>query len=146
MATDPRQKPIKILPLPPPRSAAETILIVEDEEMQREMLSLLLSEKGYAILTASDGAEAVEVFRLNSGRITLVILDIGLPRQNGVDAFLRIKEINPAAPVIFATGYIEQELRTQVMECGARAFLAKPYRPLEILQTVRNVIEAEKLR
>jgi|WetSurMetagenome_2_1015567.scaffolds.fasta_scaffold144585_2 two-component system, cell cycle sensor histidine kinase and response regulator CckA len=128
----------------PPIHAAhgpKTILLVEDEEMQREMLGLILTEKGYHVITAQDGVEAVEVYRSLGSSISLVILDIGLPRQGGEEVFRLMKQINPSARVVFATGYQDRGLQARVMESGASAFLSKPFKPVEILQVVKLAIE-----
>jgi two-component system, cell cycle sensor histidine kinase and response regulator CckA len=133
---------LSVMKDPPLHSSgrSRTILLVEDEEMQREMLSLLLTEKGYRVITAEDGLEAVETYRRHRKIISLVILDIGLPRQNGVEVFHRIREINSSAKVVFATGYQEGDLQMRAKQSGASAFLSKPFKPVEILQVVKLAI------
>ncbi len=126
----------------PPRGAGETVLFVEDESAISDVVRTILEENGYSVLTASDGMEAVELYRGRWRDIAVVMTDVGLPRLNGLDAFLRIKEINPAAKVIFATGYLDPALRSQIMHLGARGFLQKPYVSGEILKILRRVIQS----
>ena len=123
-----------------PRGMGETILFVEDETAIRDVIRVVLEENGYSVLTANDGNEAVELYHQRWNDIAVVISDVGLPKQNGLDAFLRMKEINPEAKVVFATGYLDPNLKGQIMHLGARGFLQKPYVSGEILKMLRSVI------
>jgi PAS domain S-box-containing protein len=125
---------------------SETVLLIEDEEVQRDLVSMLLQDKGYRTLSASNGAEAVDIYRKYKDQIALVVSDFGLPRKTGLEAFLRIKEINPRANFIFASGYLEPDLRENVLKQGAQAFIQKPYEPNQILRTIRNVIDGRLTR
>ena len=129
-----------------PRGNGEVVLVVEDETAIRDVVRAVLEDTGYSVLTANDGTEAVELYRTQWKEIDVVISDIGLPRQNGVDAFLRMKEINPAAKVIFATGYLDPNLRGQIMDHGAQGFLQKPYVSGEILRMLHGVIHGDSER
>lgn len=120
----------------------ETILIVEDEQMLLELVKGILEGKGYTVLTAMDGAEALNVYEKRKDEIGLVLTDLGLPKVDGWEVFHRIKEQNPAAKVIFASGYIDPTLRTNLLNAGAVDLVAKPYMPQEIISRVREVIGA----
>ena len=80
------------------KTSAKTILLVEDEEMLRELGVTILEGEGYHVLAAKDGVEAVEMFEANSEDIGLVVCDLGLPRMGGRDAFMRMKEQKPRCP------------------------------------------------
>ncbi len=120
---------------------AETILLVEDEEMLNELLASILSSKGYGVMRASDGKEAVEVYRKNKESIALVISDFGLPKLTGGEVLPWLKEINPEVKFILATGYIDPAEREAVIENGAKEIVMKPYRPADILKKVRRVLD-----
>jgi CheY-like chemotaxis protein len=121
----------------------ETILVVEDEEALQSLLKTFLEEKGYEVLTASNGLEAVERFQENKDRVALVFSDLGLPKLNGLDAFHRMKKIKPDIKTIFASGFIEPFEREEVRRMGVGEFLQKPYNPIQILRTVRNVLDSQ---
>jgi DNA-binding NarL/FixJ family response regulator len=72
--------------------------------------------------------------------IDLVLLDIGLPKVAGWDVLTRIKEENPHANVLVASGYIEPEFKTRICAAGVNGFIDKPYLPDEVIQTVRSII------
>jgi two-component system, cell cycle sensor histidine kinase and response regulator CckA len=120
----------------------ETILIVEDEEMLREMLKTVLSSKGYQVLTASDGIEAVEIYALHRQNINLVVADIGLPRLAGSEVFLRLKQSNPGIRVVLASGFLEPALKTEMIKAGAKEVIQKPYQPNEFLKSVRKALDS----
>src|SRR5262249_6687107 len=94
-------------PSPPPakRSAAETILLADDEALIRNLGRTILQRCGYQVLIAEDGQQAVEVFHREHQRIDLVILDLTMPRLSGEDALRRMIEIDPAVRVLFSSGY-----------------------------------------
>jgi PAS domain S-box-containing protein len=117
-----------------------TILIVDDERALVMMLSDVLKDEGYRILTASDGVEAVETYLKNKGKISLVISDLGMPNMGGEEAFKRIKEFDPTARVIFATGYFENGIIEEQLPDGVLGVLHKPFKLEEIISTVRSVL------
>jgi PAS domain S-box-containing protein len=121
---------------------SESILIVEDEEPLLNVLSGLLKSKGYRVYVAHDGYEAVETYEEHHNDIAVVVSDLGLPKMTGQDAFLRMKSVNPRVKVIFGTGYLDPELKTELLNLGAKGFLAKPYSQDELLQRIRDLIDS----
>ena len=122
-------------------NGTETILLVEDEEILRESLKGVLEEQGYTIIEAEDGDQAVELYRSGKNRIDIVLTDIGLPKRNGWDAFLRMREINPRVRGIFASGNIEPEMSAAMEESGERNIIRKPYVSTEVLLKIREVAD-----
>jgi two-component system, cell cycle sensor histidine kinase and response regulator CckA len=102
---------------------------------------MLLEEKGYTVLLAADGEEAVRMYSKNRDRISLVLTDLGLPKLGGLEALKRMMHIDPALKAVVASGYLEPMLRDQIVKTGAKRMVQKPYRPNEILRTVRDVID-----
>ncbi|MGA7160232.1 MAG: response regulator [Bacteroidota bacterium] len=123
------------------KGGTETILLVEDEEILRDLVKNTLEEKGYAVITAQDGIEAVNLFTQQKDRIALVLCDMGLPKLGGWDAFKIMKEIRPKLKIIFASGYLEPGLKAEILKGGARVFVQKPYDPDEIIKQIREVID-----
>jgi PAS domain S-box-containing protein len=123
---------------------SDTILVVEDEAMLLELVTGLLESKGYNVLTAMDGAEAIDLYAKHKDDIGLVLTDLGLPKVDGWDAFQRMKEINPDVKVIFASGYIDNTLRTNLLNAGAKDLVGKPYMADEILNRVASTLSEVK--
>lgn len=120
----------------------ETILIVEDEEMLLDLLKSILEQKGYSVLTAKDGLEALEVYRSHQSEISLVLTDMGLPKLGGWEAFQQMKAVNSNVKAIFASGYLDPKLRSEMLSAGAKDFIQKPYVPNALLKRVREVIDS----
>ncbi len=122
-------------------SGTETILIVEDEEQLRILAQSVLETHGYKVLTASDGEEALEVYRQHQEEIHLVFSDLGLPKLSGYDVFQQLLQINPMIRFMLTSGYIDPEQKAEVLAMGARHVLQKPYTPNELLVKVRTALD-----
>ena len=118
----------------------QTILLVEDEEMLRDLGVAILEGEGYRVLAAKDGVEAVEIFSENADAVGLVVCDLGLPRMGGRDAFMKMKQIRPAVRAIVASGYLEPLLRSEMLKAGVIDTIQKPYDFREMLEKIRSVI------
>jgi two-component system cell cycle sensor histidine kinase/response regulator CckA len=119
---------------------ARTVMLVEDEEMLRDLGVMLLEADGYRVLAAKDGVEAVEMFEAHADEIGLVVCDLGLPRLGGRDVFLRMKEIKPNVRAIVASGYLEPNLRTEILRAGVIDTVQKPYDFRELIERIRSII------
>jgi PAS domain S-box-containing protein len=113
----------------------DLVLLADDDDAVRELARAALEMAGYRVLVARDGAEAVEVFRANLERVRLVILDAGMPRMSGRQAFEAIRALAPALPVLFASGYPNAAGSVP----GAR-YLNKPYTPSELTAAVQSAL------
>jgi len=123
------------------RRGTETILVVDDEEMIKDLARDILARYGYTVLTAGGGEEAVEVYRQNKQEIAVVVLDIVMPEVGGREVFRRIREIDPAAQVIVSSGYNQERDAADLLMEGAIAFVQKPYRLASLVGTIGEVIE-----
>jgi len=119
----------------------ETLLIVEDEEMLRNVLIQLLENKGYHVITARDGEEGIEKYKEHNEEIALVVTDMGLPKMSGTDLYAALREINPDIKTILASGFVEPGVSSELYKKGIKEIIRKPYDAVEILQKVRNIID-----
>ncbi len=126
----------------PVRGGSETILLADDHEGICEMAQSALEGKGYQVMVAHDGEEAIQIFTAHRDTISLILLDVIMPRQNGPEVFAAIKAQVPGVAVIFATGYSnETAVLADLVERGV-AILRKPYSPSALCRRVREVLDA----
>jgi CheY-like chemotaxis protein len=125
----------------PVRGGSETILLADDHEGQREMAQSVLAAQGYRVLLADDGEEAVQVFRANRDRIALVLLDVIMPCKSGSEVFVTIRELNPAVPIMFATGYSDELVTLADLSERGVTILQKPYSPSVLCRRVRELLD-----
>jgi len=104
----------------------EGILLVDDETIIRETLKEIIEIHGFRVFTASDGEEAVRIYQKERARISLVIMDMLMPRLSGEEAFLKMKKMNPEVKVVLASGFKKDERISRTLEKGAVGFLQKP--------------------
>ena len=115
-----------------------TILVVEDEDILREIIIDYLVEDGYKVLEAADGEKALELFQTNS--VDLVILDIGLPKIEGWSVCRRIRK-NSSIPIIILTARSDEDDSLLGFELGADDYLTKPYSPRILMAKVKWFLE-----
>ncbi|MCP4657349.1 MAG: response regulator, partial [bacterium] len=119
----------------------ETILMAEDDEIVSRPVSRLLRERGYEVLLARDGAEAVRLFEAHAERIALVFLDMVMPVMGGAAVREKILEIRPDTRFLLTTGYsVETDGRSS--PGPETPWLIKPYPPATLLQKVREILDA----
>ena len=123
------------------RGGDETILLVEDEELLRDAAKEILAASGYTVLTAGDGEEATQVYSRHKSEIALLLSDLGLPKLQGDELFKNVKVMNPKIKAIFASGYLEPHLKSELLKAGVKDFIQKPYVPDEILRKVRETLD-----
>ena len=123
------------------KGGSETILLVDDEQMILALARRILEQAGHQVIEASDGEEAIEVFRKHREQIDLILLDMLMPRKSGRDTLAVLHGLAPEVPVVLASGYglVASE---ELVKLGARAFLEKPYRPEDLIRTVRQVMDS----
>ena len=112
------------------------VLLVDDDSIFLEVTSVMLSRLGFTVLTAMDGVEAVEVFRRHKDEIRLVLSDVLMPRMNGWETLLALRQIMPGIPVILASGYSVERVMEEAHSELPQAFLGKPFG----LQVLRDTI------
>ena len=125
-------------PLP---GGTESVLLVDDDVVIRDLGKSLLEGLGYKVFVASDGDEAVRIYKEQVGEIALVVMDRVMPKVDGVESFNRLKKISPGVKVIISSGYAADEAK-KLRESGVMGFLDKPYRMAEMAKAVREAIDA----
>jgi PAS domain S-box-containing protein len=120
----------------------ETVLLIEDEEALKELVRIVLVSKGYRVLTAEDGMRGVELYGQHRKEIAVVLSDMGLPLLGGEEVCRRIREINPEAKIIIASGFVAPDAREVLLRAGVTRIIQKPYLTENVLQVVREVIDA----
>ena len=121
-----------------------TILVVDDEEGIREVLSAILEDEGYAVRVAADGVEGLAL--MESESVDLVLLDVWLPNMGGIDVLKKIKEDSPEIPTIIISGHGSIDIAVKAVKLGAFDFLEKPLSLERVTTAVKNALELEKLR
>ena len=116
-----------------------TILVIDDEEPIRLMLTKTLSYVGYKVLDAESGKEGIEKYKKNIESISLVILDVILPEMDGVQIYKELKKINPDVRILVSSGFASNKQTIELREMGVEGFLKKPYRQNELLEAVNKV-------
>ncbi len=119
----------------------ETILIVEDEVCLRELLKTMFEPKGYRILSASDGAEALQIILSEPGQIDAALLDLNLPKMGGVEIFENLQRLRPHTRTIVMSGHISPEAREKLLAAGPVDFLAKPYSLQDLVFRLRKLLD-----
>ena len=123
----------------------ETILIAEDEERVRNLTRRILELHGYRVLTASDGEEALKVFKDHSQEIQLALLDIVMPKMGGHAVVAKLHELSPGLPIFLTTGYSSISISSDFTPAENVHLLRKPYHTSELLKEIRKVLDDHQL-
>ena len=121
----------------------ETILLVEDEPMLRELARIILNDYDYLVLEAASGVEALKVWEAHEGRVDLLLTDMVMPEgMNGRELADKLKILKPTLKVIFTSGYSAEVMGTDAGQRNIR-FLQKPYPPPQLAQAVRECLDVD---
>jgi PAS domain S-box-containing protein len=122
----------------------EVLLLVEDEDSIREPAAEILESRGYLVLAARDGAEALAVSQAHAGLIDLMITDVVMPGMNGKQLAEELRALRPGIRVLFISGYPEDAIAHHGVLEEDKAFLQKPCPAAVLLRTVREVLDAPR--
>src|SRR6267143_5505591 len=120
------------------------VLIADDEESIRHVLTELLHERGYEVRAVADGEEAMR--ELNSRDYDALVTDVRMPKMNGLDLVRAAQTSSPETTIIVMSAYGSHDLAIEAMKAGAYDYLGKPFRPDEVLLVLRKAEERERLR
>ncbi len=124
---------------------SETILIVEDEEMVRNLASRGLREHGYTVIEARHGAEALRQLEFRS-EVDLVISDVVMPEMGGRELGQRLASLRPSLPVLYISGYTGEDVTQRGLLAPGAPFQQKPFAPEELARKVREMLDASRPR
>lgn len=119
------------------------VLLIEDEEMMREMAAAMLKRLGFKVFTAQDGIEAVEVFTQHSDEVHVVLSDLSMPRMNGWETLAALRRIRPGIPVILASGQDELNVLAGDHLERPQVFLQKPFQKAELKDALARVLKKD---
>jgi PAS domain S-box-containing protein len=123
----------------------ETILLTEDDESVRNLVSIVLRQEGYTVIEAVDGLDAVKKFMENRETIHLLLSDLIMPKMNGIEAYDEMKVWRPGLKAIFASGYAPDIIRQKMSLESGVVLISKPILPYALLKQVRSILdEGEK--
>jgi two-component system response regulator PilR (NtrC family) len=121
----------------------EKILVVDDEQSLREVLSIMLKRAGYVVTSVADGEEAIE--HLNKEIFDLVITDLRMPKVDGMEVLKAVKSASPETVVLVITAFATADSAVEAMKQGAYDYLTKPFQVDEVQLIIRNALEKRRL-
>ena len=139
---EPKRRPRRISAssLAQPRSGAKVALLVDDERAIRKTVKVMLEMLGFRVLVAEDGECGVERFRDHHEELSLVLLDMVMPKLGGAAAYRKMHEIDPRIPVVVCSGYAPGDEVRDLERLGLAGFLAKPYRLKQLRELVGEIV------
>ena len=125
-----------------PLTGAETILLVEDEARVRKLVLDVLTGRGYKVLEATRGDEALRICKEYGTGIDLAVVDVVMPEMSGPDLVRQIAPICPLIRVLYISGYTDEAIVHHGIPASGAAFLQKPFVPDQLARKVREVLDA----
>ncbi|MCK9420606.1 MAG: response regulator [Nitrospirae bacterium] len=125
----------------PAKGGNETILVAEDDASLMQLMRIVLESFGYSVITAKDGDDAITKFMENRERISLVLLDMIMPKKNGKEVGETIRKVSPRIKILFASGYTMDIIKTKELTDAGFDFISKPVLPRDLLLKVREVLD-----
>lgn len=119
---------------------SETILLVDDDDVVRDMCQQILEKANYKVILAANGQEALELYNQQKEEISMVLLDLIMPVMGGERCLTELLAINPSLKIVVVSGYQGETTARDLISAGAKAAIYKPFGPHEVLKVVRNVL------
>ncbi|HCE42805.1 MAG TPA: hypothetical protein DET40_04600 [Lentisphaeria bacterium] len=120
------------------------ILLVDDEEIVRDMVAKMLRSFGHKVVICKDGLEALEYYKQSWSKIDLVVLDMMMPRMNGRDSFIGMRTVNPDIRAVLMSGYSIDEEVQSLLDAGMKGFIQKPFNTKELNKEVESALKGGK--
>jgi PAS domain S-box-containing protein len=125
----------------PVKGGNETVLVAEDDIPLGTLTRTILESSGYTVISAVDGEEAITKFMENRERISLVLLDMIMPKKNGKEVSVAIRNVSPRIKILFGSGYTMDIIKTRELTEAGFDFIHKPFLPRELLTKVREILD-----
>ena len=139
-----KERELSLGQLKPELEGDESILLVDDEPMVRELGTEILKSYGYQIITAADGVEALEIYESRRAEIDLVILDLLMPKMSGKETFERLRQMDSTVEILICSGYSAREDNSDPLICNNIPVVHKPFQPEGLVHVVRQVLDKKK--
>lgn len=117
------------------------ILVVDDEDTVRRLARRVIERSGYTVAVVADGVEAMEFAQARGSEITLVLLDMLMPRMNGEETFRELRRIDPTLPVLLTSGFSEDVASRRMLSGENVGFIQKPYGAKQLLAAIDQLVE-----
>jgi two-component system, cell cycle sensor histidine kinase and response regulator CckA len=125
------------------RSREVQVLLVDDDANVRKLIELLLKEEGYKLTVCRNGREALNLFEVQHGGLTLGIVDMMMPGLGGLELISAMRQVKPNFPVIIISGYSDREVSPDVAASGPTMFLHKPFQIDQLMKAINKLVEAK---
>jgi CheY-like chemotaxis protein len=122
-----------------------TVLIVDDEELLRDVTSIMIEDHGGKALTAEDGQKGVEIFSANPEKIDLVLVDFSMPNMNGFEALQKMRQIRPSVKAIMVSGLSITPEVAALQASKEVFFMSKPFREAELVNAINTMLGSGSL-
>jgi len=136
-----KEETIATQQLPVSIEGTETLLIAEDQDDVRDVLQKILEDKGYIIITAKDGEDAIAKFEKHKDTIKMLLFDVIMPNKNGKEAYNTIKTMQPDIKALFLSGYSSDIITNKTLQEEGLSFIHKPVTPGVLLAKIRNILD-----
>lgn len=117
-----------------------TVLVIEDDDEVRRVARLSLESHGLRVLAAEDGISGLELFEAHAGEISMVLLDLTMPRMNGAEVYRQLARSNPELPVLLMSGYSDDGSIVPTGASGPWGFLQKPFTVQQLMDSCRQAL------
>jgi polar amino acid transport system substrate-binding protein len=124
-----------------PRMGSETILLAEDDASVRKLVFTILTQFGYDVIQAEDGQNAVDLFATNRNRISLILMDMIMPKKNGKEAYAEICQLKPGVKILYCSGYTAEFMKNRGVSEDEIELIMKPVQPMELLRKIRGMLD-----
>ncbi|RLL51747.1 response regulator [Mariprofundus sp. EBB-1] len=121
-----------------------TVLLVDDDEMLREIGTLILEEIDINVITAINGIDAIELFQQHQDHIDMVLLDLTMPKMGGIECLKRLRALAPELEVLICSGYTEAEVKALFYNDSRLSFIQKPYQLNAMEDKVRHILTGQQ--
>jgi CheY-like chemotaxis protein len=126
----------------PAARGTETVLLVEDEGSVRRVATRILAGRGYRVIGASDGEEALRALDALTESPAILVTDVVMPNMDGGELASRVRLRHPSTKILFTSGYVDESITLRGVPSGGTSFLQKPYTPQMLLARVREMLDA----
>ncbi|UFS71693.1 response regulator [Geomonas sp. RF6] len=133
-------EPVQTPPSPPATTPRGTVLLVDDEAQLRLIGGKLLRSMGFSTITASNGREALEIYRARGSSIDLLLIDLVMPEMGGLQTYTELRKIAPTIPVVICSGYDGDEVASSIESDEHAVFAAKPYQPEQLRELLTRLL------